>query len=88
MSTATHHGKRATRNISPPVPPLSHLIGSLSKQVSNFLHRSSVKEAHIPRRLHPNSKQRRNVTGPPKPSFFAGNVSKRILVPPMAENLR
>jgi hypothetical protein len=35
-----------------------------------FLHRSSAKEAHIPRRLHPNTKQRRNDTGPPKPSFL------------------
>lgn len=44
-------------------------VGSLSNRIPNFLIVSSAKEAHIPRRLHPNTKQRRRVTGPPKPSF-------------------
>lgn len=57
-------------------PPLSRTHQISLQVIPNFSHRSSAKEAHNPRRLHPNSKQRRRETGPPKPSFSA-DVSDR-----------
>ena len=74
MRIMQQNGRRANspRRCSPPLPLHGPSRISL-QQNTQFFSSSLAKEAHIPRRLHPNTKQRRNDTGPPKPSFRASH---------------
>lgn len=70
------NGRRANIDNGIPSTSAAWSKSNLSpKEYPVFLIASSAKEAHVPRRLHPNTKQRRRVTGPPKLSLLSGNVS-------------